>query len=315
MSMKVSRFNARTLCALLTALPALVHATTMIQRGPVDAPNDVQTRSGSGYLSWNLDEVPFVSDGGVKLTTKVAADDGTGVIRVYAESDTRGVSGIPDTHIALARGQVSASAVLAGTGTAPVPVSFRFGFDGSFLTHAGNSFHQLGAGIVVTLPSFITHQVSMDFSSYLLDDNAINVAGKSEVSYLDANFTYITEPYAGGSYGALSTSMEEVAGFVQLDMMMLPGQRFEIAAHLLAQSYSEPLIPTDGPLDYSQSWGAVDGFNTGTLAIMLPEGFTLTGNAAMLTNAVAPVPEPQVYALFAAGLAAVLAMTRRRRWS
>ena len=314
--------EARALCALLAALPALTHAATLIQRGPIDEPNNVQSILGSGYMEWNLaEEMPFESERGVKLTTKVAADDSTGVIRVYAGSDTRGVSGIPDVFIAHALGQVSSTAVtLVGSGTDPVPVSFQFAFDGSFLTHSGSSFHHLGSSMAVAVPSTfvpITYQVDMNFRSLANDAGPISVDTRSEMSYLNSDFQYVTEAYAGGSGTVLSQTMEEVAGLVRLHVMILPGQSFEFAVNLFAQSYSMPLTTTTGTADYSQSAGAVDALHTGTLAIVLPAGYSLTSDAEMFTNAVVPavtpVPEPRVYALLAAGLGTVLAMTRRRR--
>ncbi len=69
--------------------------------------------------------------------------------------------------------------------------------------------------------------------------------------------------------------MHRVAGSLRLDMSLDVGQSFILVANLFSWTSPEPLIPVQGGLDYSKSWGAVDGFNTGRLRIELPEGITL----------------------------------------
>jgi hypothetical protein len=281
-------------------------AASMVQRSPHTGPSTVQTLLGPGLQSLNLDGTPFVSSGGVTAISKAQADDGSGVMKVYTEIDSRSVSGVPDMLIGMALAQTHAQAVLVGAGSAPVDVTFQLSFDGAFHTYSGNVFHQLGASLTVALPSSLVaftnveYATRMDFRTDLLDASAINVFGSNTKTYFDPGFQQVVETYSGGSYAVVSQTMENVAGMLQLSMSLMPGQSFQLIGNTLAQVNPEPLIPVTRPLDYSQSWGAVDGFNTGRLGIVLPAGYTLEGDAGMLTVAV--VPEPGTWAMFLAGV-------------
>jgi len=298
------RFACAAGLAAATCLPAT--AATLVQRSPYTAPNTTDTVLGAGELSLNLAGDAFVSAGGVTAVSKSQANDGTGVTRVYAEIDSRGVAGVPDMLIASALAQTQAQATFVGAGTAPVDVTFLFSFDGSFITHSGNVFHQLGASLTVALPSTtvpftnVEYAAKMDFRTALLDAAAIDVVGATTKTYFTPSFQQVVEQYDGASYGVASRTMDDVAGELRLTMSLLPGQSFQLIANLFAQASPEPLIPVVGALDYSQSWGAVDGFNTGRLGILLPSGYTLEGDAGLLTVAV--VPEPEQWAMFLAGM-------------
>jgi len=309
------------LVALLPVWALQVSADTLVQRSPHTAPNTTQTVLGSGLQSLNLDDTPFESDKGVSIVSKAQADDRSGVIRVYSAIDSRDVSGIPDTLVGSALGQVLANGTVVGpVGSGPVSISFTFDFDGAFHTYGGNVFHQLGATLSVALPSTavpfsnIEHVASMDFRTDLLDDEAINVFGKTEKRYFDPGFIPVTEQFDGASFTVNSQTMGLVAGTVRLDMNLDVGQSFILVANLFSWVTPEPLVPVVGGLDYSESWGAVDGFNTGTLRIELPEGYALSGREGLLTSTVVttPVPEPGTWALFAAGLLLPLLARRRR---
>jgi hypothetical protein len=310
------------LVALLTiwALPA--SADTLVQRGPHTAPGTVETLLGSGLQSLNLEGAPFESDKGVSIVSKAQADDGTGVIRVYSAVDSRDVPGIPDALIGSALGQVLANGTVVGpVGGGSVDVGFVFDFDGAFHTYGGNVFHQLGATLSVALPTTvlpftnIEHVASLTFSTDLLDAEAINVAGKTEKRYFTPSFEYVTEQFDGASFTVNDLNMDLVAGSVRLDMSLEVGQSFILVANLMAWTSPEPLIPTSGPLNYGESWGAVDGFNTGSLRIELPEGYALSGREGLLISTVVttPIPEPGTWALFAAGLLLLPLLARRRR--
>ena len=174
-------------------------------------------------------------------------------------------------------------------------------FDGAFHTYGGNVFHQLGATCPVALPSTailgsnVEHVASMDFRTDLLDAEAINVFGKTEKRYFAPGFVYTVENFDGASVTVDTQTMERVAGTVRLDMSLDVGQSFILIANLFSWTSPEPLIPVSGGLNYSESWGAVDGFNTGRLRIDCP-GLSLAGPEGLLTSAVVttrcPSPAP-----------------------
>lgn len=317
-----STLRAAALTALLCACALHAGADSLVERGPYIVPGDTQALLGSGLQSLNLEAAPFVSNGGVTIVSKSQADDSTGVVRVYSEIDSRDVSGIPDAMIGMALGQVMAKGTVVGpVGSAAVGLSFVFDFDGAFRTFGGNVFHQLGATLSVALPSAtvaftqVEHVASLTFSTDLLDAEAIVPTPKTEKRYFDPGFIPVTEQFDGASVTFNSPSMELVAGSVRLDMNLDVGQSFILIANLMSWVSPEPLIPRNGDWDYSESWGAVDGFNTGTLRIELPEGFALAGEEGLLTSTVVttPVPEPGTWALFAAGLLMLPLLARRRR--
>ncbi len=267
--MSAGSFNPRSvlLATLLSGSALLAAAETMVQRSPHTAPNTVQTLLGSGLQSLNLEETAFVSDKGVSIVSKTQADDGNGVIRVYSAIDSRGVSGIPDALTGLALGQVLAQGTVVGpVGGGAVDLGFAFDFDGTFHTYGGNVFHQLGATLSVALPSTtvpgsnVEHVASMDFRTDLLDAAAIKVFGKTEKRYFAPGFVYTVENFEGASFTVDTRTMERVAGTVRLDMSLPVGQSFILVANLFASTSPEPLIPVSGGLNYSESWGAVDGW-------------------------------------------------------
>jgi len=320
-----STLRGAVLTALLSACALHAGADSLVERGPYIVPGDTQALLGSGLQSLNLEAVPFVSNGGVTIVSKSQADDSSGVIRVYSEIDSRDVSGIPDALIGMALGQVLANGTVVGpVGGGPVDIGFVFDFDGAFHTFGGNVFHQLGATLSVALPTAVMpftnveHVASMAFGTDLLDAEAIIVSGKTEKRYFtftpSEDLEYVTEHFDGASFTVSSQTMELVAGSVRLDMSLDVGQSFILIANLMSWTTPEPLIPVVGGLNYSESWGAVDGFNTGALRIELPEGFALAGQEGLLTSTVVttPVPEPGTWALFAAGLLMLPLLARRR---
>lgn len=303
---------------LFATLPLQAHALTQVQWV---TPAESQIVSGGGLQSVNLDETPYVSAGGVTFVGKAQGDDATGTVRVFSEIDSRGVGGVPDLLIGSAFAQNTSSGVLVGSpGSGPVDVTFVFTFDGSFHTYSGNVFHQLIGTLTLGVPSStvaftnVNYQSQLVFRTDLLDDTAVRTESKGNVTYFEPGFVYVDEPYAGATSSVINDDMDDLIGEIRLTVTMDPGQSFVLVNNLSTQVTPEPIHPEAGPpFDYSQSWGAVDGFNTGRLSILLPQGYTLEGNTGLLTAAVAPpVPEPATWGLMAAGLAVLGAIARRR---
>lgn len=308
--------------AAFASLGQAAHALTLVQRSPLDAPSTVDQALGPGAQSVNLSESIFESAGGVKVLSKAAADDRTGVGKVYAEIDSRGVTGVPDALIGYAFAQTQGFGRVVGAGTGPVDITFVYEFDGAFATYGGNVFHQLGALLQVSLPSpavqftNVDYRARMDFRTDLLDADAVNMSGSSTMSYFEPGFVFVENAFADGAFTAVRQNMDDLAGELRLKLSLAPGQLFQVLSNVFANVTPEPLIPTAGPLDYSQSWGAVDGFNTGTLRIELPAGYSLSGDEGLLTAAavtVPAIPEPGTWALMVLGLTALGAAARRRR--
>lgn len=316
-----TRSRSVVLAALLATASQAAHAVSLVQRSPFTTPTGVEQAMGGGAQSVNLSESVYESAGGVKVLSKAFADDATGVGKVYAEIDSRGVAGVPDALTGYALAQTQASGTVIGDGTGPVDITFVYTFDGAFTTHSGNVFHQLGATLMVALPSTVVqfsnveHRANMAFRTDLLDADAVNVTGAATVSYFQPGFVYVEEPFAGASFMAVRQAMDDLAGELRVTLSLAPGQSFQLISNVFATVSPEPLIPVVGALDYSQSWGSVDGFNTGRVRIELPEGYALSGDAGLLTAAavtVPAIPEPGTWALMGLGLAALGAVARRR---
>jgi len=274
----------------------------------------VEQSLGGGARSVNLPGGVYESAGGVNILSKAFADDATGAGKVYAEIDSRGVAGVPDELIGYALAQTLANGTVVGNGTGPVDITFVYTFDGAFATYSGNVFHQLGATLMVALPSAtvpfsnVEYRAAMDFRTDLLDADAVNVSGKTTVSFFEPGFVFVEQPLDTASFTAVRQAMDDLAGELRVTLPLAPGQSFQLVSNVFANISPEPLIPVSGPLDYSLSWGAVDGFNTGILRIELPEGYSLQGDAGLLTAAavtVPVIPEPQTWMLFGAGLVAL----------
>ncbi|MCW5624492.1 MAG: PEP-CTERM sorting domain-containing protein [Burkholderiales bacterium] len=299
-----------------TLLPATVFAMSHVQRSPgVTGHESASSTLGLAVL----DAAQTTTEKGVTSLTQASADDTTGIMKVYAGIDSTGISGYPDNYIAMAFAQISASGTFVGTGTGPVTVSFYLDFDGTFETYSGNIFHQLVANLAIgrvesaTTPyGTVQYGASLSFTTYLLDDADVLTEAKTTRSYVSTEFTSVEELYGGATATIVSDAQHDIAGTLRVDIDLAPGDIFSVVANVLAQVNPEPVPPFSQPFDYSQSAGAVDGLNTGAIRIVVPEGYSFSGDEGLWTSSVTAVPEPATVALMAAGLTLIVGAARWR---
>ncbi|MCP5144915.1 MAG: hypothetical protein H6978_08840 [Gammaproteobacteria bacterium] len=332
--MALNKPNLLGVAILSTLFCANAFGHGQVVRGPVDDSglNDSEVIDGEGLLEANAAMTPFVTSKGMETLTYARVDTSNGTMGGYA-----GMTMTSSAVLDLGTDALGASAgsilqvqdftvVNNGGGAAVVDATFEFEFHGTFATHSGTPTLDLsGVLSVVTLDQFIPPTIpegrlfisTLSFVSTALSGGAVEILTESEES--DALTSgVISSPFAGTSFEILGSDASNLHAIIRMVVPLATDDVFTVVANLIGLAAPEP-DPNDSDIEDGisvlASSGAVDFSNTGSLRILLPEGYSFQSADPLLGNvtiATTPVPLPASLLLMAPALA-VLARRRGRR--
>lgn len=262
---------------------------------------------GLPMLAWAQAKVIFSGGGtAVTLTDPVAAQGSQHVGDAFVEADYFGsaslssgilrsyVSATPvivftSSPVAQSDAQIREVFSIVGPGTTPVPLQFRIDIDASMTVDAA-----MGADALASL--YLGAYMSIDSSVW---------------STMEIQRTRTTDGFGAPTQDTIEcvgqpcdlnqplTLAGVVDGQLVLDLALSPGFNYSFFADLQVRTYSTPGV-----------FGEVDASHTARLSYTLPPGYTLASQSGVFLSA---VPEPQAWALWAAGLLAIAALRTRAR--
>lgn len=331
MVLKKSNLLGVAILSTLFCTNALGHG--LVARGPIDDSGTEGTEAiaGEGLLEANAAMTPFVTSKGMETLTYARVDTSNGTMGGYA-----GMTLNSSVVLDLGNDAVGASAgsilqvqefmlVNDGGGAAVVDATFEFEFHGSFVTNAGTPTLNLnGALSVTTIDQFIPPTIpdgklyisELSFLSSALSAGAVEVLTNSLEADAVTGVTN-TSPYPGTSYEILGSDAGNLHAIIRMAVPLETGDVFSVFANLIGLAAPEP-DPNDSDIEDGisvlASSGAVDFSNTGSLRILLPEGYSFESVDPLLNNVtVATTPVPIPASLFL--LAPALTILARRRQS
>jgi hypothetical protein len=295
----------------LTAANSLpVAATSTIQFTPSNSnPGSAQTITvPSGTVTVNK---PINFANGSALVVGLA-DDARGLVRQQLTLDLMPVVTSNDAQVIQTAASFNGSARLVGLGTSPQPITFVFAFDGYF--GAQSNMNQLLVGSLTV--SYQDNSPGVLSTSFVSQVRYQRLAGASVVAFPRGDRTTSfadgsssTVPYAGAQPSILSSSdlpsLNALKATAMATFLIEPGKSFGIGASL--QSFLALANPA------SAGFGSVNALDTGTIGILIPVGYSLTGtNGFLATASVTQVPEPPSLLLLLSGLALFVQAVKRK---
>jgi hypothetical protein len=284
--MRVLRFVLALALFGLSSLAPTVHAevsTTLQFFGPLNADQ-----------TFNENAIRIVSDSKTRddtiarATAAASADIGTGELAAKATGQ-KFIAG--ESEIAArAVGRAVDTLTVEGPPAAAVPITFQMMVEGDLIVPDAAT----GSGSV-----FATVQA------------VLGIVGKSEIATLQRRAAYdsgtkISDVLTGeGDWQGeqpVAGSTNHFELLLQFDGEVVPGTPFGFESELRALVGTRGAVGSDAISDFG---------NTGTFTIILPPTYSFTSESGVFLAG--PVPEPEIWALFACGLLWLGVVAKRRR--
>ncbi len=314
----------------LIALSQNAYSFGEASRSPATPAGGDETDSveDGSVIDFNPLRVPVMTDAGYNSVTSILVDTTTGVVQGYAEYSLASDQTYADIDAAGGSGVgaiFSLDTFLVGPGTGgsdTVDVTVEMAFDGEFIITDGSPTLFLGADLTATTLNFATtiptgmiYQSVLTFSSPAIADPGApvdTIFGSSVSSVLGGGGSM---EFDGASAEVISATLENLDAILRLTFPLTIGDSFSLAGVMIGGAGPSPDITdtdmTDG-FDVLAAAGAVDFSNSASLSIILPAGYSFSGEDPLLSSIVssAPVPIPAALWLFVSGL---MVLVRKRR--
>ena len=226
-------------------------------------------------------------DATARASAAASADIGTGELAAKATGE-KFIGGETDIA-ARALGRAVDTLTIEGPGVVPIPVVFQMAVEGDLIV----PFSAIGSG-----------------SAFATVEAVLGVVGDSETAMLERRSSYNT---SGSIVTDALTGMGDWQGelpFPNLDHFdlllqfvteIVPGTPFGFESELRALVGSSGAVGSD----------AISDFGT-EFTIILPQAYSFTSASGVFLAGPNPIPEPEIWALFACGLGCLAVMARRR---
>lgn len=249
-------------------------------------------------------------DGGWSSLTQIYMDPTAGVIKGLAGIDLQQPVALSDKGIgSTAIGTIGGMATLVGNGTAPVDVSFELAFDGRFQLTSGAPYLGLTGSIFAMSSSGASSSSTLSFQTSGDIANPTRIQVEKYQSYLPVTTggqtSYVPDPVTVPT--VISAVPDLVSGVVRAHLLMTPGQTVSLGGTLTGLAYAS------GDTQFEPGAGLVNFLDTGTLRIVLPQGYSLDSRDPMFAKVTSAVPEPETWQCLLTGLFTLGVMGLRKR--
>lgn len=251
-------------------------------------------------------------DGGWSSLTQIYMDPTAGVIKGLAGIDLPQPVALTDNAIGSAAiGTLGGMATLIGQGSTPVDVTFELAFDGRFQLTSGAPYLGLTGSIFAMSSSGASSSSTLSFLTSGDIAKPTHIQVEKYQSYLPVTTggqtTYEPDPVTVPT--VISAVPDLLSGVVRAHLLMMPGQTVSVGGTLTGIAYAT------GDTQFDPGAGLVNFLDTGTLRIVVPEGYSLTSTDPMFARVTTAVPEPASWQCLLTGLFTLGVMGVRKRAS
>jgi hypothetical protein len=305
--------RAAALCGALAVTSSW--ADSVMSRAPSDSsPASIETRTFDGGTdSLNPDATPVLVDGNFWSTTTIRVDADRGVIKGLAGfSLANNVATTPaDGVTALALGVAQGNGVLNTLGVSTDPVRIEFAFNGRFTGISGDPFMSFVGGLTVVQGDLLQPGRQTIYQSELGffrgQGQGLHTQTTASRLTIVGDMQTLDDPFAGALPLVVESSADGLSGVVSVSFVPEPGAFILVAATLSGTTGAE--LDALGTTRLA-SGGTVEFQNSGTLRILLPQGYSFADPDSLLANVATVVPEPASIWMLSMGIAALAAQRK-----